>query len=113
LNLAVSTMTATSKIGYPESRILLGQCAIYLASSPKSNSAYKGINKALHEVKNGKILDIPKHLDSQHIGYLYPHDFGGWVEQEYLKEELDLYESYDIGYEKTLNEWVKKIKGHN
>ncbi|PLY07287.1 MAG: recombinase RarA [Arcobacter sp.] len=113
LNLAVSTMTATSKIGYPESRILLGQCAIYLASSPKSNSAYKGINKALHEVKNGKILDIPKHLDSQHIGYLYPHDFGGWVEQEYLKEELDLYESYDIGYEKTLNEWIKKIKGHN
>ena len=43
INLAVSTMLATSKIGYPESRILLGQCVIYLASCPKSNSAYEAI----------------------------------------------------------------------
>ncbi len=111
LNLAVSTMTACSKIGYPESKILLGQCAVYLASCPKSNSAYLGINKALSEVKNGKILDIPKHIDSQHLGYKYPHDFGGWVEQEYLKEPLNLYESINVGYEKTLHEWIKKIKG--
>ncbi|MBK6547225.1 MAG: replication-associated recombination protein A [Arcobacter sp.] len=110
LNLASSTMQACNKIGYPESRIILAQCAIYLASSPKSNSAYKAINKALEEIKNGKIIDIPKHLDSQHIGYLYPHDFGGYVEQEYLKEDLKLYSSLDIGFEKTLNEWVKKIK---
>ena len=109
-NLAVNTMQACNKIGYPESRIMLGQCIIYLASSPKSNSAYKAINKALHEVKNGKILEVPKHLDSQHIGYLYPHDFGGYVEQEYLKEDLKLYESQNIGFEKTLNEWIKKIK---
>lgn len=111
LNLAVSTMTATSKIGYPESRIMLGQCVIYLASSPKSNTAYMGINKALSEVKNGKILDIPKHIDSSHFGYKYPHDYGGWVEQDYLSEDLNLYESPGIGYEKTLNEWIKKIKG--
>ncbi|MGJ0319384.1 replication-associated recombination protein A [Aliarcobacter cryaerophilus] len=112
LNLASSTMQACNKIGYPESRIILAQCAIYLASSPKSNSAYKAINKALEEIKNGKILDIPKHLDSQHIGYLYPHDFGGYVEQEYLKEDLKLYNSLDIGFEKTLNEWVKKIRNN-
>ena len=110
LNLASSTMQACNKIGYPESRIILAQCAIYLASSPKSNSAYKAINKALEEIKNGKILDIPKHLDSQHIGYLYPHDFGGYVEQEYLKEDLKLYNSLDIGFEKTLSEWIRKIK---
>lgn len=110
LNLASSTMQACNKIGYPESRIILAQCAIYLASSPKSNSAYKGINKALEQIQNGKILDIPKHLDSQHIGYLYPHDFGGYVEQEYLKEGLKLYNSLDIGFEKTLSEWIKKIK---
>ena len=113
LNLAVSTMNACNKIGYPESRIILAQCAIYLASSPKSNSAYKAINKALEEIKNGKILDIPKHLDSQHIGYLYPHDFGGYVEQEYLKEDLKLYNSLDIGFEKTLSEWIRKIKNEN
>ena len=113
LNLTSSTMQACNKIGYPESRIILAQCAIYLASSPKSNSAYKAINKALEEIKNGKILDIPKHLDSQHIGYLYPHDFGGYVEQEYLKEDLKLYNSLDIGFEKTLSEWIKKIKNEN
>ncbi len=113
LNLATSTMQACNKIGYPESRIILAQCAIYLASSPKSNSAYKAINKALEEIKNGKILDIPKHLDSQHIGYLYPHDFGGYVEQEYLKEDLKLYNSLDIGFEKTLSEWIRKIKNEN
>ena len=110
LNLAVNTMIACNKIGYPESRIILSQCAIYLASSPKSNSAYKAINKALEEIKAGKLLDIPKHLDSQHIGYLYPHNFGGYVEQEYLKEDLELYESSNIGFEKTLNEWLNKIK---
>lgn len=113
LNLASSTMQACNKIGYPESRIILAQCAIYLASSPKSNSAYKAINKALEEIKNGKILDIPKHLDSQHIGYIYPHDFGGYVEQEYLKEDLKLYSSLDIGFEKTLSEWIRKIKNEN
>ncbi len=113
LNLASSTMQACNKIGYPESRIILAQCAIYLASSPKSNSAYKAINKALEEIKNGKILDIPKHLDSQHIGYLYPHDFGGYVKQEYLKEDLKLYNSLDIGFEKTLSEWIRKIKNEN
>lgn len=110
LNLAVSTMTSTSKIGYPESRIILAQCIIYLTSSPKSNSAYKAINKALHEVKNGRILDIPKHIDNQHTGYKYPHDFGGWVEQNYSTEPLDYYHSINIAYEKTLNEWLKKIK---
>lgn len=110
LNLAVNTMMACNKIGYPESRIMLSQCAIYLASSPKSNSAYKAINKALEQIKNGKILDIPKHLDSQHIGYLYPHDFCGYVEQEYLKEDLNLYQSSNIGFEKTLNDWIEKIK---
>lgn len=109
-NLAVSTMTACNKIGYPESRIMLGQCIVYLTSSPKSNSAYKAINKALQDIKEGKLLDIPKHLDSQHIGYLYPHDFGGYVEQEYIKEDLSLYNSLNIGYEKTLNNWLEKIK---
>lgn len=109
-NLAVSTMQACNKIGYPESRIMLAQCIIYLTSCPKSNSAYKGINNALNEVKSGRVLEVPKHIDSQHIGYLYPHDFGGYVKQQYLKEDLHLYESLNIGYEKTLNEWLKKIK---
>lgn len=110
LNLAVSTMTAVNKIGYPESRIILSQCVIYLASSPKSNSAYEAINKALSEVKNGRILEIPTHINSLHLGYKYPHDFGGYVEQDYLSEDMNLYQSKGIGFEKTLNEWLNKIK---
>jgi len=110
LNLAVSTMQATSKIGYPESRIILSQCLIYLASSPKSNSCYEAINKGISEVKNGKIFDIPKNIDSFHKDYLYPHNFGGYVEQKYLSESIKLYESKGIGFEKTLDDWIKKIK---
>ncbi len=110
LNLAVSTMLATSKIGYPESRIILSQCVIYLASSPKSNSCYEAINKGISEVKNGKIYDIPKNIDSFHKDYLYPHNFGGYVKQEYLSQPINLYNSKGIGFEKTLDEWISKIK---
>lgn len=109
LNLATSTLVAVGQIGYPESRIILSQCVIYLASSPKSNSAYNAINKALDSVKNGCVLDVPEHImpDSKH--YLYPHDFGGWVQQDYLTQPLTFIESSPKGFEKTLNEWLMKI----
>lgn len=110
LNLAVSTMLATSKIGYPESRILLGQCVIYLASCPKSNASYLAINQVLDEIKNGKIFEIPNHIKDSASNYKYPHDFGGYVKQEYLKENISYYKSKEIGFEKTLNEWLNKIK---
>jgi len=110
LNLASSTYLTTSKIGYPESRIILSQCVIYLASSPKSNSAYNAINSALEFVKTEQLLEIPKHLQDSHIGYKYPHDFGGFVKQKYLEKNLKFYETKKIGYEKTLDEWLEKIK---
>ena len=110
LNLATSTMTAVSKIGYPEGRIILSQCAVYLASSPKSNSSYNAINKVLLQIKNGTIMEIPKNIKDNAIGYKYPHDYGGWVEQRYLSEDLDIYNSKAIGFEKNLDEWLKKIK---
>jgi putative ATPase len=110
LNLAVNTMTAVSKIGYPEARIILSQCVVYLASSPKSNSSYKAINKVLQQIKDGKILQIPEHIKDSAVGYKYPHDFGGWVEQNYLMQNLNIYNSNSIGFEKTLDEWMLKIK---
>lgn len=111
LNLATSTLTAVSKIGYPEARIILGHCLIYLASSPKSNSAYNAINAALSYVQQEKALGVPEHLRSPSPkGYLYPHDFGGWVEQSYLEKPLHFYSSLGVGYEKTLDEWLHKIK---
>jgi putative ATPase len=112
LNLAVSTMTATAKIGYPESRIILAQCVIYLASSPKSNAAYKAINQTLSYIKDEPRIEVPDRLKSPSPkGYLYPHDFNGWVKQVYLPKEVQFYTSSGIGFEKTLDEWLEKIKG--
>lgn len=110
LNLATSTMQSCHVIGLPEARIILGQCVIYLASCPKSNSAYNAINQALSHVQNEEALDIPHHLHYAHIEYKYPHDFGGYVKQQYLAKELTFYQSKKIGYEKTLDDWVSKIK---
>jgi len=115
LSLATSTMMAVSRIGYPEARIILSQCVIYLASSPKSNSAYNAINSAQHAVQNGTLLKVPEHI-SQHNkgkGYLYPHDYGGWVEQEYLKNPLKFVELRPIGFEQKLISWLEQIKQKN
>ena len=109
LNLAASTLTIVKTIGYPEARIPLAQLTVYLASSPKSNSAYKAINQALQSVREGTLLPVPDHLKTHPKNYRYPHDHGGWVEQSYLTEALHFYESSDIGFEKTLHEWHRKI----
>jgi putative ATPase len=109
LSIATNTLKAVEKIGYPEARIILSQCVIYLSSSPKSNSAYKAINKALKYVKENIKLQVPNYLKST-LEYLYPHDFGGWVKQEYLTKDLKFYNSSGIGFEKTLDEWIDKIK---
>lgn len=109
LNLAVSTLNAVSKIGYPESRIILSQCVIYLASSPKSNTAYMAINKALDSIQNGEILPIAPNILPNAKNYLYPHDFGGYVAQNYLVKNLVFVESKNIGFEATLNSWLEKI----
>jgi len=114
LGLAVDTMTAVSRIGYPEARIILSQCLVYLTSSPKSNAAYTAINKAIKCVEDGELLPIPEHLQSPlHKGYLYPHDFGGWVKQEYLKKPLKFYKSKGMAFEKRLDEWIEKITRKN
>jgi putative ATPase len=102
-------MTSVSKIGYPEARILLAQAVIYLCASPKSNSSYLAINKAIKLVKDGLFLEIPKTINQQHSGYLYPHDFGGYVKQKYLMQDLKLVELKDIGYEKKMKEWIHNI----
>ena len=111
ITLATSVQTSANKIGFPEARILLSQCVVYLASSPKSSSSYNAINQALNEIQNGKILDIPENIKDKHIGYKNPHNYNGYVEQNYLEEDLKIYHTKQIGFEKTLFEWNKKIKG--
>jgi putative ATPase len=110
LTLTTSAMTTVAKIGYPEARIILAQAVVYLCASPKSNSAYNAINSALRAVEDGVILDVPKNIQQNNKGYLYPHDFGGYVKQKYLSKELKFVEFKDIGYEKKMKEWMEIIK---
>lgn len=109
LNLASSTLNIVKHIGYPEARISLCQLVIYLASSPKSNSAYIAINNALKDIAGGEIHPIPSHIKTHAKTYVYPHDFGGWVAQSYLAVPKKYYASKQIGFEKTLWQWHEKI----
>jgi putative ATPase len=109
LNLASSTLNIVKHIGYPEARISLSQLVIYLASSPKSNSAYMAINAALKDIAAGEIHPIPSHIKTHANNYLYPHDFDGWVKQSYLSVPKKYYDTKQIGFEKTLWQWHEKI----
>jgi len=109
-NLAASVLTIVSKIGFPEARIPLAQLVVYLASSPKSRSSYEAINRALEMVNNGLFLDIPENILPNSKSYLNPHKFGGFVKQKYLEKELNFYKSLKIGFEKSLAQWLEKIK---
>lgn len=109
LTLTTSAMMSVRVIGYPEARIILAQAVIYLCASPKSNTAYNAINAAQSAVKNGEILEIPEYLRGLHKGYLYPHDFGGWVEQKYLSKPLKFVEFKNSGYEAKMGEWIEKV----
>ena len=99
LLLAQSTFDAVHKIGMPEARIILSECAIYLATSPKSNSAYSAIDEALQEVKLSGHLPVPLHLRNaptklmKELGYgkeyKYAHSFeGNFVDQDFLPEKI-------------------------
>jgi putative ATPase len=123
LLLAEATFSAVDKIGMPESRIILAQCVTYLASSPKSNASYIGIEKALSDVRNKELYPVPLHLRNaptklmKEIGYgkeyQYPHDFENhFVEKNYFPEELKGSQYYfptDIGSEKNLKERLKLL----
>lgn len=112
ITIASSAMNIVEHIGYPEARITLSQLVIYLASSPKSNSAYMAINDALQSVRNGNIMEIPAPIKPNNPSYLYPHSHGGWVKQKYIAKNMKFYQSSMVGFEKTLNEWHTKITNH-
>ena len=99
LLLANAAFDAVMKVGWPEGRIPLAEAAVYLATSPKSNSAYMAINTALEVVKQSGNLPVPLHLRNAPTalmsqlgysdGYKYPHDYAGnFTEQQYLPDDL-------------------------
>ena len=108
LIMANNTFQAVSTIGYPESRIILSQCAIYLATSPKSNASYMAIGKAQQTVKQTGDLPVPLHLRNaptklmKELGYgdeyKYAHDYNNnFADQEFLPEEIKGTSFYDPG----------------
>ena len=123
--LANNTFQAVTTIGYPEARIILSQCAIYLASSPKSNASYKAINKAQQVVKQTGDLSVPIHLRNaptklmKELGYgkdyQYAHDYEhNFAFQDYLPDELQgetFYEPSDNPRENALRDYLKKLWG--
>ena len=101
LIIATSALRAVEFIGMPEARIPLAQATIYVAQAPKSNAGYKAIEAALKDVSTEETMEVPDHLKDSHYpgakklghgtGYKYPHDYGGYVEQEYLKKKKKYY----------------------
>lgn len=124
LLVATATLQVVERIGMPEARIALAQATTFLASSPKSNAAYLGLEKALDDIRKKAPPSIPDYLrdpntrifeEKKGTGhYLYPHDFGGWVEQKYLAEPHDLGLPYYVptlrGYEKKISDWLEELK---
>lgn len=90
LGIATAAADAVAFIGMPEGRIPLAEATIYLATAPKSNSAYLAINEALEDVRNGLTPPVPKHLRSaKGVGYQYPHDdVRGILEQQYSPDKV-------------------------
>jgi putative ATPase len=110
LNLSVSTLQAVKEIGYPEAKIILTQCVIYLTSCPKSNSVVQAIDNFYNYFNDNETLKVPNHLKFNSNFYKNPHDFGGYIKQNYLTKTIQLFQSKTIGFEKKLLEWVEKIK---
>tara|TARA_B100000780_G_scaffold38576_2_gene23987 strand:+ start:814 stop:2091 length:1278 start_codon:yes stop_codon:yes gene_type:complete len=121
LVLANSTFQAVASVGYPEGRILLSECVIYLATSPKSNAAYKAINSAQEIVKNTGNLPIPLNLKNAPTklmedlgygeGYKYSHDYeNNFVNQEFLPDKVKgtkFYEPKDNAKEKSIRDFLR------
>ncbi|MDW7643751.1 MAG: replication-associated recombination protein A [Desulfuromonadales bacterium] len=121
LQLAVATMQALQFVGMPEGRIPLAQAVTYLATAPKSNASYKGINDALAEVRQSGALPVPLHIRNAPTGlmkelgygqgYRYAHDYeGGFAPQQHLPDQLQgrqFYRPHDRGYEKMIGERMR------
>ena len=128
LPLAISAQQAVEFVGLPEARITLAHATVYLATAPKSNSAYAALGKAEQDLANGRTLSVPVHLRDSHykgakeigngVGYRYAHDYeGGYVPQAYLPEGRIYYIPTRYGAESRiadrLEAWRAQFKEGN
>ncbi len=124
LQTAVAAAQAVALIGMPEGRIVLAEAVVHVATAPKSNRSYLGINKAIADVEAGRIGVVPAHLRDAHyagaerlghgVAYAYAHDAPHAVAaQRYLPEDLDgarYYEPSERGYERGIADRLAKIR---
>ena len=123
LNVVNSGIELALKTGLPEARIILAELVIYLATLPKSNSAYIAIDRALNDIETRSVGDVPNHLKDAHYagasklgvgGYKYPHDFeNDYVKQQYLPDSLKgtvYYEAKNNKYEESLRKYWEMVK---
>jgi len=121
LILANNTFQAVAILGNPESRIILSQCAVYLANSPKSNASYLAINNALDVVQKTGDLSVPMHLRNAPTklmkdlefgkNYKYAHDFeNNFIEQEFLPDEISGTKLYEPGNNLRENQFKETLK---
>ncbi len=122
LVIANAALQVSEFVGMPEARIPLAQAAVYVACAPKSNAAYLGIESALKDVEEGKVLDVPDHLKDASLdgyafghgkGYKYAHEFKDhYVKQEYKPSEVKYYFPTEMGYEKKIKDWLERLKNN-
>ena len=125
ISIVTSCVQAAYMVGLPEARINLSQAVILLASCPKSNSAIMAIDNALSDLRKKDIDDVPLHLKDAHysgakdrgigLDYKYPHDFGGYVKQQYLpdnlhKQGVKYYEPTENGKEGAFKKFLEGLK---
>ncbi|MFA5356770.1 MAG: replication-associated recombination protein A [Candidatus Omnitrophota bacterium] len=121
LVLANAALQVSEFVGMPEARIPLAQAAIYVSCAPKSNASYLAIDKALRDIENKKVQEVPGHLkdatmDGEALGhgkdYKYAHDYPGhFVKQKYTAKKVKYYEPTDIGYEQKIKQRLEKLRG--
>lgn len=121
--IAEAAFRATEVIGMPECQINLSQAATYVALAPKSNAAEASIQRAMSEVKHGPERAVPNYLRDRHRpgskdygDYLYPHDFGGWVRQQYLPDGIengDIYKPGKVGWEADRTRALEDLRNDN
>jgi putative ATPase len=120
LVLANAALQISEFVGMPEARIPLAQAVIYISCALKSNASYLAIDKAMQDIENNKVQEVPDHLKDATLDgatlnhgkdYKYAHDYEGhYVKQKYTRKKVRYYEPTDIGYEAKIKERMEKLR---
>ncbi len=128
ISIVTACVQAAEMVGMPEAVINLSQAVVLMASAPKSNAAYMALENAMHDIRTKKIDDVPPHLKDTHYsgakklgygqGYKYPHDFGGYVKQQYLPDNLynegvKYYKPTENGSEASFKRYLESLEKYN